>query len=227
MLGIHIDEDAVERRDCKVDWVRETWYTPDEAVGELVEFEMPGTMGEEVYRIVDVNPDDKETTVRKLRNGSTYKIEDDFLPPNWDHFSRPKMGSEHTLYWKEHLTGGGEWVRTTPKLDSKRSAQKYYGGYEGHEKTRLVNMTATYTPPGITEVDIRLSRGELTIFKEDEPEQLQAAFDQIKDDIEDTYDTLGHVYINQDNEVVWYSIETEYTKDNWSTPFDALDDPIM
>jgi hypothetical protein len=227
MRAVHIAEDADEKRDGEPNWVRETWYTPEEALGELVEFEKPGTMGKEVYKIVEVNPDKRVTIVENLRDGHRSKIDDSFLPPNWDSFSKPRLGSEHTVYWREHLDGDNNWVKTTPKLESKSRAQTYYGHYVGHEKTRIVERTNKYIPPGIVEIDIREHEGEPTIFKEDTPEKLDQVFDQIVDDLGTTFEVLGHIYVDGDYNIVSFTIESDYRVDNYCSPFDILENPLI
>lgn len=201
--------------------------SPAEAEGELVHFELPGTVGKDVYRITDVDAQEKQTTLENLSDGGEVVISDDMpFPPNWNRFNMPWPGTRITLHWKEHLNGRGEWVRTTPKRTRNR-VELYHGRYTGHEKTRCIEQTIVYTPPGVTEHEIKSSTDDgFTVFYAPEDTEI-TGLDRVLDQIgtePSTYTTVGHVYINENHDVVWFDIDPEYTSERYETPFTIIEE---
>lgn len=218
MTTLHIKEETEERQfDSQVE------VTPQQAEGELVEFEYPGTRGREVYIIEDVDLDDKVTTVRNVTSGKILKVGDGSLPPHYNRMDTPDVGSEHTIAFKEHLNGRGEWVKTTPSLRNKRTAQTYYGIYRGHEHTRVVEKTYTYTPPGVFELDIRYTGEGPKVFFDEDIENLEVVFAQVREDIEETHFSVGKVYVNSELEVIKYNIKREFRAEDYKNCVEALE----
>lgn len=216
--SIHIREDYDEQPDYGAH-NPVTYMTPAEAEGELVVFEAPGTMGEEVYRIMDVNPEAMETILVNIHTGAEYMATDSILPPAWNRFTTPRPGFTYTVSWKEHMNGRGEWVKVTPEVGRGR----YPRFYEGHEATRRVNKTYTYTPPGVKELEIKLYEGEPHVFCNKDTEEIEGltdVFREIKPDVPE-FEVLGHVYVNSDWEIVHYDIKLDYRVDNYTTPVGA------
>lgn len=206
---------------------RHVTCSPAEAEGELVYFEQPGTVGKDVYRITSVDAENKETTLENLSTGGDIVIGDEMpFPPNWNRFSIPNPGTRITVYWKEHLTGAGDWVRTTPKQTRNR-VERYYGRYTGHEKTRCIEQTMVYTPPGITEHEIKSSTndGVEIYFTPDNGDitGLDRVFDQVENE-PSTYTTVGYVYLNENHDVVWFSINPEYTDECLESPYTIIEE---
>jgi len=216
--SIHIVEDPEQHEEL----TGVTYLSPDEAEGRLVEFEIPGTMGKDIYRIDDVNLDDKVTMVSDVHSGREHMVEESVLPPAPDRFSCPRLGKEVTVMWKEHMNGRGEWVRTTPKTLGFYRPQTYHGRYRGHEQTRIVEKTFTYTPPGVLKLDIFIGEDGPTVpYEEDEITHIETVFDQIK--TSEGHSTLGEVYINEDDEVIFYDIEKEHRVDSYLGPVKTLE----
>lgn len=196
-----------------------TYLTPAEAEGELVEFEAPGTMGQDVYRIEDINPEEKKTVLTNIHTGAEYIADDGFLPPGWNRFSTPRIGFTYETSWKEHMNGRGEWVKVTPETGHAR----YPEFYEGHEKTRTVSKTYRYTPPGVKAFEIRLYEGEPHIFSHKDIEDIDGAefvFDQITPN-PPGFEVLGHAYINSDWEIVYYNINHGFKDDDYTSYYQS------
>lgn len=222
--SIHITTDAEKHSDIH----GVTYMTPAEAEGELVAFEAPGTMGKDVYRIEDINPEDKKTVLTNIHTGAEYVAGDGFLPPAWNRFSTPRMGFTYETSWKEHMNGRGEWVKVTPEHGHGR----YPEFYTGDEKTRTVSKTYRYTPPGIKAFEVRLFEGDPHIFSHKDIEEIdgtETVFDQVKSDVPE-FEVLGHVYINGDWEIVYYNIKSGFRVENYTSHHDSPlnnDDPVI
>lgn len=210
-MHMHQSIHIVTNTDTESELDSVTYMTPSEAEGELVCFEPPGSMGEEVYRITNVDADAEETTLINSHTGSEYVAGDGVLPSNWNNFTTPRLGFTYTVSWKEHMNGRGEWVKVTPET----GRGKYPPFYDGHEPTRTVNKTYTYTPPGIKEIEIKEYEGEPHIFVDKDISGTDAVFNQIKPNTPE-YEVLGHVYVNSDWEIVYYNIKTDYRTENYT-----------
>lgn len=188
------------------------YVTPEQAVGEVVQFENPGTMGKEPYQIENVDLDNRVTTVENLLTGEVIKIGDDIFPPDYNAFPRVRTGEEFSIYWLEHQKGNGEWVQTTPNIDNSRAAQKYHGVYTGHERIRLCSETYKYIPPGVLELDIFWSASEenAKVYYDGEITNSDELFQQI--DAPSTPTKIGQIYINQDDAIVNLNIDPQYRK---------------
>jgi hypothetical protein len=223
MTQTFIITDDQDEIDSLEDMVSIKPVTPEEAVGLLVSFEKPGTMGRDPYHIEEVNMENKVTTVSHALTGHTTKVGDGSLPPDWNHLSSPHIGEEWTVWWIEHRNGRGEWVKTRGPiggLQDEQDAQRYRQKYKGHEKTRVVSNTLTYYPENIIPYDILCevtdnSWGwELTIPREDcreELEQLDDVFSQINTDAVDAFSQVGTVYVDEElGEIVNFKIKEPY-----------------
>jgi len=209
---IHIREDYDEQPDH--DYT--TYMTPTEAEGELVCFEAPGTMGHEVYRIDEVDPENNETKLTNIHTGAEYVTGDGFLPPAWDQFSTPEIGFTYESSWTEHMNGRGEWVKVTPEFGHGRYPQFY----EGHENTRTVEKTYRYTPPGIKAIEIKEYEGEPQIFCDQDIDGVDVALDQISDD-PPKHEVIGYIYVNSKWEIVEYDIKLSFRVDDYTTYYQS------
>lgn len=224
-----LDEETESNSECDTNLVNAQSHitcSPAEAEGELVYFERPGTVGKDVYRITAVDAESKETTLENLSTGGEIVIDDEMpFPPDWNRFSIPNPGTRITVYWKEHLNGAGDWVRTTPKRTRNR-VERYYGRYTGHEKTRCIEQTMVYTPPGVTEHEIKSSTGDGVeiYFTPDDGDitGLDRVFDQVASE-PSTYTTVGYVYLNENNDIVWFEINPEYTEARIESPYTVIE----
>jgi len=221
---IHIVEEVTdEDRQLQEEFGRHGsvhYATPDEAVGEIVQFERPGTRGIEPYQITSVDLENKVTILKNLLSGIEIRVEDDFLPPNYTAFPRVEIGEEFSTYWLEHQKGNGGWVQTTPNLRDSRAAQKYYGLYTGHEKIRVCSKSYKHIPSGVLELHIwSNSNGECKVYYEDEIDTLDEVFEQI--DAPSAHTTIGQLYVNQDDKIVSMNIAVEYREPNF-TPMDII-----
>jgi len=193
-----------------------TYMTPTEAEGELVCFEAPGTIGDEVYRIDEVDPENNETKLTNIHTGAPYTASDGFLPPSWNRFSTPKIGFTYESTWKEHMNGQGEWVQVTPEFGHGRYPQFY----TGHENTRTVEKTYRYTPPGIKPIEIKEYEGTPHIFCNEDIEGIDVVFDQISDD-HPKYEIIGYVYVNNEWEIVEYDIKLSFRSNDYTTYYQS------
>lgn len=212
MNSIHIVEEKdeeVQKAEEKLSPYGIEHLTPEEAVGRVVESELPGTMGREFYQIVDVDLEEKLTIIENIFTGQQVGIGDDPFPPDYNHFREPQPGAEKARYWMEHQKGDGEWVRTTPLRDSKRVAQLHYGHYKGHENRRLVSRTYKHLPPDVVELDILYIDDELRVYYSEDITGLDEVFGQIKEP-DKNYKTVGQIYIDGDNTVVHFDIDEQY-----------------
>lgn len=200
--------------------------TPDEAIGEIVEIEFPGTMGKEPYEIVEVRED--KTLVENVMSGSRQVITESVLPPAPDSMTCPPIGKEYEAWRKEHLNGRGEWVETvrgsTPKL-----VQTYHGVYEGHEKTRIMKETFKYLPEGIISINIYVGEGKVKDYGNEEYRGWGEVKDEVNPEGINSYQhKVGEMYIDvESNEVVKYEIDRIFRSENYVGFYDNLENPII
>lgn len=227
-LNITTNDNATEQTSTdttdKITTHKSITLTPEEAEGELVELEHSSSLGTRVYRILSVDPENEITRLKDLATNTERTINNDSFPPHWNHLRTPRPGTRITVHWKEHLNGNGDWVRTTPKR-LRNDVERYHGRYTGHERTRCVEHTTVYTPPGVTEHEVYAAHdGELIVNHRD-PETV-TGLDRVLSEITvpDTYTSLGHVYINNNNDVVWFDIDNTYTDGVLQTPIELITD---
>jgi len=217
--SLMIDEDKSEDSEDYTD-------TPKTAVGEVVEVEIPGTMGKEPYRVIEVDSEEKTTLLENVLTGNREVVGDGVLLPDWDHMSRPPLGREYTKWWIEHQNGHGEWVRAQGPFQAHTGAARERVRYDGHENTQVVSETFKYLPDGFVEYPIFTdhdpdSDTELTVYASEEYDQLEDVFEQTNGDFTGR---VGKIFIDHNmEEIVKYKINEEYKEDNHSNFVEVLD----
>jgi len=156
MLSLHI---VSEPRDS--DLPNTEYLTPDEAIGETVEFEIPGQRGRRMWEIVEVEED--LTRVRDVLTEDKFEIGPDSFALDPRSFSRPVPGREYAVWWVEHRTGDGRWVQTCDDSLNEWTVMKISARYEGHEKTRIRKKSHVYLPDGVVEVPVWSRKDEIQI----------------------------------------------------------------
>lgn len=225
-MNIHI-VDEVREHSIEEEYPHGHIYvTPDEAVGEIVEVEFPGTMGKEPYEIVEFNGD--ETVLKHVMTGKRGVITDDTFYPDPDILSIPPLGKEYEIWKKEHLNGRGEWVETISGPSS-RYVQEHYGKYEGHEKTRVIRETFKFLPEGFVSNPIYVADGEVKSYANENLDGWKTLVSEV-DPKNDTHSRIqaGQFYYNiETNEIVKYEIERMFRSDDYVGFYDKLENPAI
>lgn len=214
-MSLHIIEDKDDNGLSGIDYV-----TPSGAIGEIIECEIPGSMGKYIYEIIEVNISDGITKIQDILTGKVEVISNSRIPPSYDRFSKPKIGTEYEVYWIEHQNGRGEWVQTSGFYDTHHNITKERARYNGHEKTRILSKSYKHIPSGVIEFGIwdTPSNGNLEVHTEIELDQLGDVFNQVPDYLSGN---VGSIYVKNE-EIIWYSIDGAH-----NSPFDVLDNPTI
>lgn len=225
--SIHIVENPEEHSETEDQLYGSVFLSPEQAEGELVCFEMPGTMGKRVYRIVDVDLEAKETLLEEVLSGNQSVAGDSMLPPQYNHFTRPKIGYEESISWLEHMNGRGEWVRTTPKRDFMGSPVNYYGKYKGHEKVRVVTQSYKYMPPGVEEYVIWIDGDDLVVHSDTDLKGVDIVKKQVDVPEGTSHGSVGELYAKHDGTVIDYNIDMVYRSDHYQSAVITMNDQYI
>lgn len=199
------------------------WVTPDEAVGEIIICEIPGTMGKKFYEIVEVDLENKETIIEDIHTGEQCSIGDDALTPNYNRFSRPHLGREDRVWIIQHRNGRGEWVDVTDPSRAYTLIQKRRMNYVGHEQTRIVSRSHKYFPENVGEFDIFWNQSDGAHAYIDDTYDFEVVRQQVRDDI-DNRTVVGQVYVDsQKEEIVSYNIYNGYQSETHKSHVETLE----
>lgn len=203
----------------------------EESVGTVVKVNTYGIGGDYLATIEGYDEEKEVIFVEDVLTGKESHINMETSPAGTT-ISIPFIGEEHTVYWKEHKKGDGEWAMTTPYVESQGAANLYFGKYKGKERTRVLSKTYTYIPEGVQQFSIRLDReGEPECVIEEREDSNYPLLDKIYHTISCDIDIpnsdlleVGEIFIDkEEDEIVWFNVSYHFQKRSGMDQTTAVD----
>ncbi len=213
-------ERAEEDDNMDAPGIRNMYWLPEEAVGEVIKWHMH--WGYTFCEVVDVDVDDETITLSELFTDREFTT--DFEKS----LDKPFIGSEYTVEWIEAKVDG-EWERVSDYATPDDPMGPYIKSGEEYDNVRVVEKSYTYGAEKYYSWPIRVDRqtGEPGTVPEKESMTDPDLYDRLMDSIElpEDFDLNGmqvgtlytdeHVIETDDGvekqyEIVWWTIDSAF-----------------